>query len=148
MSAYLCDARHLSAIVNAAKLVNYDARCLVGYLSPESSRTVYDLNTPQEALYSDLLQTNLDSLAARYPSTAKISDWTSGEGEYRYQSAPKFSSVVAAIKGVQCYQYQACEHDGWKDSGAKRFTDHLISELIAKLPGYSEAAWGFAGVEG
>lgn len=150
MSAYLCDAQHISAIVNAARLTAHmrDSRSIQNYLTQASAQTVFDgLNTPQEALYSDLLQTNLDSLAARYPDAAKIGDWTDDEGGYRLESAHRFPSAIAAIKGVQCYQYQACEHDGWKTSQAKRFTDHLIGELIAALPGYSEAAWGFAGVE-
>src|SRR6478609_8296471 len=142
MSAYLCAPEHLSAIVNAARLTwMRDGSSLERYLTVETSRTLYVLNTPQEALYSDLLQTNLDSLAARYPDAAKISDWTSGEGCYRHQDKHKFASVVAAIKGIQCYQYQSCEHDGWETCGAKRFTDELLSALIAELPGYSEAAW-------
>jgi hypothetical protein len=149
MSAYLCDSDHISAVVNAGRLTYMrDSSTLVAYLTPESSRTVYELNTPQEALYSDLLQTNLDSLAERYPDSPKISDWTDDEGAYRYDEKHKFPSVVAAIKGVQCYQYQSCEHDGWQTSGAKRYTDALISSLIAVLPGYETAAWGFAGVEG
>lgn len=149
MSAYLCDAAHLSAIVNAARLTwMRESSSLERFLTVESSRTLYRLNTPQEALYSDLLQTNLDSLAERYPDSPKISDWTDDEGAYRYEARHRFPSVVAAIKGIQCYQYQSCEHEGWQTSGAKRYTDELIGALIGELPGYQEAAWGFASAEG
>lgn len=146
MSAYLCEARHISAIVNATRLTAHmrDYSSLEAYLTPEAAMTVRSgLNTPAEALYSDLLQTNLDSLGARYPSAAKMSDWTEEDGEYRLDSSAKFPSVIAAIKGIQCFEYQSCEHDGWKGSQAHRFCKHLVSELIAALPGYSEAAWGF-----
>jgi hypothetical protein len=96
MSAYLCDAAHLSAIVNAAKLGHMDSSALVRYLSPESSATVYGLNTPQEALYSDLLQTNLDSLGERYPDAAKISDWTDDEGAFLYEAKHRFPRASSA----------------------------------------------------
>lgn len=50
--------------------------------------------------------------------------------------------AVTALKLIQCYEYQSCEHDGWKDSYAKRFCEQLTSSLIGCLPGYDAAPWG------
>jgi hypothetical protein len=45
------------------------------------------------------------------------------------------------IKLARSYEYQACEHDGWGTSKAKRWIDNLISGLIYSLPGYDAAPW-------
>lgn len=142
MSAFLCDTDHLSAVVNAVRLTSHMSQMVESYLTQGAMQSVQTGdNSPLEALYLDLLQANLDSLGARYPDTTR-GDWAD-EVTARLNPKAKYASVVAAIKGVQCYQYQACEHAGWKDSTAHKFTKELIGELICALPGYNEAAWGY-----
>lgn len=66
--------------------------------------------------------------------------------EYRHE-AHDVPPVVLA-KQVTCYQYQSCEHDGWMESPAKRWTDKLTLLLWARVdqssPEYDEAPWGIA----
>ena len=145
MSAYLCDADHISAIVNAIEFSHYmQDTSLERYMTPGALESVRSgLCSWREALYNDLLQANLKSLGERYPDAPRMADWTDDDGAYRYRSMPRYESVVAAIKGANCYAYQSCEHEGWKASGAKRFCDELIDTLIGELPGYDEAAWGY-----
>lgn len=50
-------------------------------------------------------------------------------------------TTVQCLKAIRCYEYQSCEHPGWKDSPAYAFCQHLTASLIAELPGYDEAAW-------
>jgi hypothetical protein len=49
---------------------------------------------------------------------------------------------IATLKHARCYQYQACEHDEWEVSEARRLTNTLIEAAITALPGYEQAAWG------
>jgi len=51
-------------------------------------------------------------------------------------------SSVWALKAIDCYEYQACEHAGWDDSEARRFCVALRDWVIDLLPGYMEAPWG------
>ena len=59
---------------------------------------------------------------------------------YRYQQGQRLT-IVQAIKAIQCYEYQSCEHPGWRTSEAKEFCSALMSRLIVDLPGYEDAAW-------
>ena len=63
---------------------------------------------------------------------------------YSWAAARKVPSIPAVqiIKAAKCYAYQACEHDGWESSDAKRVVDLIIEHAILDLPGYSEAPWG------
>lgn len=57
---------------------------------------------------------------------------------YPLEKAP---SPVQALKLVDCYEYQSCEHPDWDSSEAKRFCAALRSALIGSLPGYDDAPW-------
>lgn len=53
----------------------------------------------------------------------------------------------AALKALECYEYQSCEHPGWRTSEARAFCDalraRLIDHLEAQEPRYTDAPWGF-----
>jgi hypothetical protein len=51
-------------------------------------------------------------------------------------------SPVQLLKLCAYYEYQACEHDGWRSSYAKQVIDAIRADSIRKLPGYADAAWG------
>ena len=146
MSAFLCSPEHISRVVNAAQLapaMRHTNGALRPYITAGALATVdVEHNTPEEALFSDLLQTNLDSLSARYPDAARISDWCSaGESAYRYIEKEKCATAVEAIKLLQSYRYQSCEHEGWETSLANAYVTRLIGELICTLPGYEVSPW-------
>lgn len=64
-------------------------------------------------------------------------------GGYRWRPTGRDLPAIAVIKAVHCYQYQACEHDAWQDSLARALTDALAASLVYRIPGYSEAPWGY-----
>jgi hypothetical protein len=120
MSAFQVGPEHLNYLVNAAIL--YDVH----------AATIY---TPEQ-LGIMLARENAISLNARYPQhrTEPI--------PYAFTIVPKRTiTPVQTIKAAQCFEYQACEHHGWKESTTKRIIDALTSAAIGKLPGYQEAAW-------
>lgn len=55
-----------------------------------------------------------------------------------------FGAVLGAIeacKAIDCYEYQSCEHPGWRDSGSKAFCERFRSALIGAMHGYEQAEW-------
>lgn len=50
-------------------------------------------------------------------------------------------SPVKVLKACRCFDYQAREFGGWKDSVAYKLIDELIGEAIWSLPGYEDADW-------
>ncbi len=65
--------------------------------------------------------------------------------EYRY-AAPKIPFGFAqALKAIDCYCYQTCEHKEWEASEAYAFCEELRKRLtLAMIPyeEYDKAAWG------
>ncbi len=51
-------------------------------------------------------------------------------------------SPVEIIKAAQCFDYQACETDDWKESVACKIIQHIEGTAIRMLPGYEQAPWG------
>lgn len=63
---------------------------------------------------------------------------------YRFRRTAEIPAI-ALQKGIICYEYQSCEHDGWDTSAAKAFCEELRQMLITRDPGYDKAAgWGFS----
>jgi len=54
---------------------------------------------------------------------------------------PKTVSVahleaIDIVSGCDCFDYQACEYDGWKSSGAKDVIDQIRNAASRKVAGY------------
>ncbi|GHJ45862.1 hypothetical protein Cs7R123_32040 [Catellatospora sp. TT07R-123] len=81
-----------------------------------------------------LLATNRDSVNHRY-------DETEIEPPYLFTRVPGDPDPVVVLKAVDCYEYQSCEHPGWRDSQAREFCDALRALAISRLPGYRRAPW-------
>jgi hypothetical protein len=57
--------------------------------------------------------------------------------EYHHQPYPldvAGDAYLFLVKQVDCYQYQSCEHPGWDDSAARRWTNEL-REMWARRAG-------------
>lgn len=50
---------------------------------------------------------------------------------------------IATPAALSCYEYQSCEHPEWEGSRARGFCSEFRDCLIATLPGYEDASWGF-----
>lgn len=73
------------------------------------------------------LRENYASLGARY------GDEDPGES-YVMRPAPQALTPEQILSAAGCYEYQACEHDGWKASKAYALSAALRAAVIAKLP--------------
>jgi len=79
-----------------------------------------------------LLAANMESVNYRY-------DEHDLEPIYRYRPDPV--TPVAALKAIDCYEYQACEPPSWQHSEARAICQELRQVAIQSLPGYHEAPW-------
>lgn len=64
-------------------------------------------------------------------------------GKYVFRPINGTLDPVVVLKAIDCYEYQSCEHPGWKTSEARRFCQSLQSTCIGRLKGYDDAPWGF-----
>ena len=55
--------------------------------------------------------------------------------------APHLTPACIA-KLVACYQYQACDWEGFQGSDAERLTWNALERAMRCLPGYDAAPWG------
>jgi hypothetical protein len=81
-----------------------------------------------------LAQANADSLTARYPSDR----CDPVPVILNLSSAPELSAVECA-KAIDCFEYQACEFDGWETSAAHDWLAQLRKCILSRLPGYDAA---------
>ena len=59
-----------------------------------------------------------------------------------YRFTRRRAKPAAIAKLVRCYDYQACEHDGYEASTAKMVADALIARYPESLPDYEGMPWG------
>lgn len=63
------------------------------------------------------------------------------EAPYEFTEIRGPLDPVAILKALSCYEYQSCEHPGWRASEAHSFCEALRARMIRSLPGYDDAAW-------
>lgn len=124
MSAFLCDDAHISALAAyAASTDRLGCRIFPG---------------PAIACAVLLREENERSMRARYGEE----DYSPFEFNAYAASHVRQAPAIAIIKAAHCYAYQACEHDGWKDSDAKVVIDAIVARAVTEIPGYENAPWG------
>lgn len=146
MSAFVVDKVHVDALVQAGLRGSYP---LTWYWSNPTHSGQLDYLTADE-VGAMLWAENVLSVQARYPDVLDPdggeypgpADFVDAEVfTYRFKGLGRPLSPVEALKALDCYTYQSCEHDGWKASQAYAFCDALRDTLIGELPGYAEAKW-------
>lgn len=144
MSAFVVSKEHIDAIVAAAMPSGPEEGCC-WYHGGNGKHADY---TNADEIGQMLWDECVRSVSHRYPDNERL------PGAYLDDDTPEWSEPyvfpffkvpklepVAALKAIQCYEYQSCEHPGWEPSEAKTFCSCLTEHLIYKLPGYAEAAW-------
>lgn len=134
MSAFLVSTNHIHALVSAAARV---ARRHGEFAFPR----LPDHRRPNLAeVGAELIRENVKSIQFRYPNdkTTTMPD----PDTYAYVRPSVAHDVVVLLKAIDCYEYQSCEHDGWRESWALTFCSELRLFLIGELPGYDAAPWG------
>ena len=152
MSAYIVSRQHIDALMVIIAEGPAQSEC-----TPEDweSNVRYANILPQnsENRLNDLgdmfIRENLSSIHYRYPNTLQNPENTPGPEDlywtkkYVYQRPARVPNVVEALKVIDCYAYQSCEHPEWETSEAYKICAKLREMLITALPGYNAAPWGW-----
>ena len=129
MSAFMCSARHLTAL--AAYAVRADLDGIVG--STREERVAARV----AEVFGVLARENAASLDARYPG-----DKGDPIEDVDAKAASEQFPLLHIIKACHCYAYQACEHKGWETSRAKSLVEVIEAHAVRALPGYAAAPLG------
>jgi hypothetical protein len=116
MSAWLCSDKHINLLATAIT----NNRIGGWSTAPNTTKSVAQM----------LLDENIMSLEARYGKgeSGRAHEMTGDTPREYLQLKP-----LAIIKLINCYQYQSCEHAGWKESDACRATEQLKNRYISDL---------------
>ena len=160
MSAYNVSDLHLARLVSVlATLTNYapDSPSIITRENPGKKVGAGDaFGVPFWRLYpSDqddavtvfrhLARENRCSVAYRYreeeePMPEAPATWP------KIGTLRDIASIAAAIKAIDCYEYQACEHPGWAASEVAGWLAMARSQLVRRVPGFAAAyeasPWG------
>lgn len=148
MSAYIVNRGHIRYLVAAALDIRGQ-----GYSETGIRRYYHDGRThevtPESADRIGLMlwEECRRSVSARYPQdTDDELPGPIGDGpRYGYTHDPANPGPIdplQVLSAVRCYEYQSCEHDGWKDSEAHAFCGALSHRAIQCIPGMDDCAWG------
>ena len=128
MSAFVVSDKHINSLLSYANKSNMYMINL-----PNGSNLYFDNTDELTQMGQILLNENYRSVNFRYNDNDQ-------PYEFQFEFAP-ILSPVEIIKACQCYQYQACETDNYKDSSAYRIVDWIMNNAISNLPGYEQAGW-------
>jgi hypothetical protein len=146
MSAFIVTYDHIDQLVTAAasrgfSYVHFKEDGYEHYVGP----TTRDEKT---ALGKVLIAENVASVSYRYPGDeighlpGATSDDPVGGYEYPDTLLDRLDPVTI-LKIISCYEYQSCEHPGWRDSQAKAAIDSIRDAQINRLPGIDDAPWEY-----
>lgn len=161
MSAFVVPQDHIAALINAA---DHHARLYHSEFHWQHDGTSYILSRtgdegrtegtewhdPQERVSAQtlgqmLFDTCLRSVWHRYPNdTLETLPGYMPDRErgslYKHNHGLSVKPI-AALKAIDCYEYQSCEFPEWRETCAYAFCDRLRDSLIGDLPGYEDAPW-------
>ena len=142
MSAYLCERHHIIYLVKAAVSGAIGSPAAFRYLYKGEWHSVAT-EMDQVRMANELLNENCASLMARYPDYFNKEEWpkpfTLDEIASMVWASFKPSQIV---KSAHCFQYQSCEHCGWRESRAAAFLNSVCESAVREIPSVRNAEWG------
>ena len=144
MSAFICNPEHLGIL--AAYAAHHDA-VIHSFRRKDRAETAKNIARA-------LARENIRSVAHAYPDGKDgdrpgprlfdddIEEAAALYGEHYFRNgAAKRLNPVQILKFCQCYVYQSCETDDWRDTVAWSQLDWMIGHAIQALPGYDGFKW-------
>lgn len=140
MSAFYVGFDHINAILTAAWKSNVRFTLDKRHHNLDSDVLNYQI------LGVHLAMANVESLAARYPSS-----WNEmipeGQAPHQFEFTPdphaSRMEPIALIKLTHCYDYQCCEVFDYDSSVAAGVMRDIRDFAIHKTPGYNDAPWAY-----
>ena len=135
MSAFVVGHDHIDGLLTFALAHS------VSYWTGRESVTIARDNVSEIGRL--LLDENEQSVGFRYGEhDPEDMPGTIGEQAANYQFRAFAAPIppIVILKACDCYDYQACEHDGWESSVAKRIVDAIRGSAVRRLPDWDKAA--------
>lgn len=150
MSAYIVEKNHILYLLAAAE--SRSVRQNYGPLSWYHNDEHHSLASGDYERAADvgnmLWRENMESVGFRYQgeSSATLPGPRFGDSVITTIDVGRVLwnriDPAQVLKACDCYEYQSCEHPGWKQSEAKAFIGALRRAAWHALPGYEAAEWG------
>ena len=121
MSAWIVSKKHIDYLVSA--MAQYGT-----------------LDSNAHYVGQKLWKENVTSVAHRYPEDPPAKRpgpiYKRGVQPSTYKHTPYKKPIdpITLLKQIGCYQYQSCEHDGWKTSWSHRAMEDLETRVLSTLP--------------
>ncbi len=128
MSAFLVSDAHLDYLVNFAL-----QKKITVYTGNGTKIDMAEENDPQR-MFNILYKENLRSVDTRYDEKNIVTP-----SQFR-RKAQNFD-MVQVLKACDCYSYQTCENDDYRQSIAYKIISMIRSCATGALPGYDKATW-------
>lgn len=126
MSAFVVSDNHILVLVEAARRYTWDR---------EKPETIHRGVENWQEIVDILIAENYRSVNHRYPHQAE-------PHKIQYKPMSTFSfTPVDILKACDCYDYQACETNDYRQTQAAKIIDRIRAMAISKLPGYDKAPW-------
>jgi len=89
---------------------------------------------------------NIRSVVYRYPDCNLDAlpgpiDCDYKYGKHGFGFDKRKYTPVEILKACDCYEYQSCEHPGWRESEAHQIIERIRDSATSKLDGYEDAPW-------
>ena len=131
MSAWVCSDETIAGILRAA------APGSIGYAATYYwNGDTRHINTRLEEVGQILVDENYRSVNFRYEERGDEPH------VYKHSHLSQEMTAVQIIKLCNCYRYQVCEPDDYKETEAWAIVSSLRDRAIITLPGYDAAEWG------
>ena len=141
MSAFVVDKSHINAMVTLALLKPYGSY----FRFHHGAERIEVTHENADEIGQILLDENVKSVMHRYEDSTITELPGSVNAQwlipFKYSPMCKIPDAVEAIKLIQCFEYQSCEHPEWEQSKAKAFCEALTRNQFRRLPGYDDAPW-------
>jgi hypothetical protein len=153
VSAFVIDPVHIDLILCAAinGPCDYHGSCGLSWRAPFVDELLDGIASgPLNEEIADLsgralLRECVASVSCRYPDDPadRLPGVTPGFDPERYEWTDfgRRLNAIKCCKAIDCYEYQSCEHPGWRASGARAFCERLRSLLVCGMAGYEAAPW-------
>lgn len=143
MSAFFVGVDHVNAMLTAARALDF----YVAAPGSEEWRPALADDPIWTEIGRHLLKENMLSLAARYPD-----DWEElmPKGftldSYRFEEDLHWLTryrLCDAAELISSFEYQSCEHAGWRMSWTREFCGRLVREAARKIPKTTPSCWHY-----
>jgi len=126
MSAFVVSDKHINTLLTWA---NHCIRSIEW----EGKNWYFDDSDDLQKLAEIMLTENYRSVNYRYSEQE-----TPHQIEFHFEPD---ATPMQIIKACNCYDYQCCETDNWKETFAYKINEWIKESAIQRLPEYEQAQW-------